>query len=200
MKFLNKNLIFILLLAACGKGDDSKISSVKLERINRSRKFQQSDPAFDSYIQKFELNGRTYLKDATFEVGDILINFDDPEDSIFVHSGIQGICLDKTKEIIIRREWWEQVSKQYHESLIFHELGHCRLGRKHYDEEYELSKYEGIRKLSLMNGVLVVPSVFEEFETAYLRELFKCSPVYMQIHPDVEPCSKLEIETWFINK
>ena len=172
-------------LLSCGK------------QFNRqSRRFQKSNPVFNEYIDKFEVHGRIYLKDANFKVGNIPINFLDPEES-----SVQGICTqysDGSKEIIIRKEWWEQVSKKYHESLIFHELGHCRLGRDHLDEEYEDSDKTAY-KLSLMNGVLVVPGEFEKFESAYLRELFECSLTYMATHPGAESsCGREELEASFI--
>ena len=160
-----------------------------------SRRFQSSNPVFNEYIDKFEAHGRIYLKDPNFKVGNIPINFLDPEEG-----RVQGICTqysDGSKEIIIRKEWWESASKKYHESLIFHELGHCRLGRDHRDEEYEDSDKKP-RKLSLMNGVLVEPVVFEKTETVYLRELFECSHTYMATHPGAESsCGLEELQTSF---
>ena len=181
-------IVFLLLSSgflSCGK------------QFNReSRRFKSSNPVFNEYIDKFEAHGRTYLKDANFKVGDIPINFLDPKEAT-----VQGICTqysDGSKEIIIRKEWWEQVSKKYHESLIFHELGHCRLGRNHRDQEYEDSD-ENTHKLSLMNGVLVVPGEFEKFESAYLQELFECSPTYMATHPGAESsCGQEELQASFI--
>ncbi len=166
-------------------------------QFNReSRHFQKSNPIFDEYIEKFEAHGRTYLKDANFKVGNIPINFLDPKET-----SVQGICTqysDGSKEIIIRKEWWEQVSKKYHESLIFHELGHCRLARDHRDEEYEDAD-KSAYKLSLMNGILVVPGVFEKSEEVYLRELFECSPTYMATHPGARAnCGTEELQASFL--
>src|SRR5688572_29801368 len=45
-----------------------------------------------------------------------------------------GVCelqQGESPKIIIARTKWERMSIEKRESLIFHELGHCILGRKH---------------------------------------------------------------------
>ena len=99
------------------------------KQFNReSRHFQTSNPIFDEYIKTFEAHGRIYLKDANFKVGNIPINFLDPEEA-----SVQGICTqysDGSKEIIIRKEWWELVSQEVPRIPDFSRIRALSLGEK----------------------------------------------------------------------
>ncbi len=184
--------ISAFLFTSCGK-----------QFQQESRRFKASNPVFNPYIEKFEAHGRKYLGDPSFKVGNIPINFYDPDEAT-----VQGICTqygDGTKEIIIRQKWWEEgggKNEKYRESLIFHELGHCRLARNHHDGTYQSEGDQNsneTHKLSLMNGILVVPGEFEQFEAAYLRELFQCSPTYTAKNPGQNNnCKPDELEAQFI--
>ena len=136
--------------------------------VRSVRQFSKSDPAFASYIQEFEVRGKVILNDGSFSVGDVPINFGDTENETF-----QGVCFeypDGKKEIIIKKSWWNGVDKNYRESLIFHELGHCRLGRDHRDEKVS---HDGVQhKISLMNSIIISPIKYKEYKEQYQIELY----------------------------
>src|SRR5690606_5162811 len=99
-----------------------------------------------------------YAKSTTgnsnFTVGDVPINFHDPEEDEY-----QGVCYiysDNSREIIIRKRWWDAVNVDDRESLIYHELGHCKLDREH-DNATEQNV-----KLSMMNQYIVLGTEYSQ--------------------------------------
>ncbi len=159
--------LILNLISSCGMPIPLKKDFIIRDKQS-IRQHSSTDPTFKPYITRFESHGKTHLNDPSFTIGDIPINFGDTENPTF-----QGVCFeyaDGKKEIIIRKNWWNLAPEKYRESLLFHELGHCRLAREHQDEKFD---HDGAtHKLSLMNSVILLPSNFEEFESAYLRELF----------------------------
>ncbi len=136
--------------------------------LNAVRQFSTSNQAFASYVQDFELKGRIAMNDGSFSVGDIPINFGDTENDSF-----QGVCFeypDGTKEIIVRKQWWDAVGEAYRESLLFHELGHCRLGRDHLDDVRQSSN--DTHKISMMNSIIITPQKYNSYKEEYQRELY----------------------------
>lgn len=132
------------------------------------RQFSTTDAAFDSYISDFEQLGKTLDGDVNFVVGDIPVNFGDIKNPEF-----QGVCYsysDGSKEIIIRKSWWDGHTDDYRRSLIYHELGHCRLGREHLDDTREVNGET--LKVSMMNSVIVRPRDYDRFTSPYHKELF----------------------------
>lgn len=160
-------LLSIITLSGCGIPLPLQKDLVVKDR-NAVRQFATTNPAFNQYVQEFEQRGRVILNDGSFSVGDIPINFGDTENPAF-----QGVCFeypDGTKEIIIRESWWQGASDAYRESLVFHELGHCRLGRDHLDDVREVDNIN--HKVSMMNSVIVPPQTYNQFRDEYLKELF----------------------------
>lgn len=163
--------LLILGLSSCGVPLPLQ-SDLMIRGESAVRKFSSTDDAFASYISEFEQMGKTLKSDVNFEVGDIPVNFGDIENVDF-----QGVCYtytDGSKEIIIRKEWWDGHTDDYRKSLIYHELGHCRLNREHLDDTVEsLGEGEGeIFKTSMMNSVIVRPRDYNRFTDSYHRELF----------------------------
>lgn len=168
---MNKVLMaFIIFLTVSSCGIPLPLQKdLIVKDIDAVRQFATTDPVFASFVQEFELKGRVILNDGSFKIGDIPINFGDTENPKF-----QGVCFeypDGTKEIIVRREWWAAVDDTYRESLIFHELGHCRLGRDHYNAVITTVE-QGDFKASMMNEVIVSPQNYEDFKDEYRTELY----------------------------
>ena len=180
----------ILLLSVLTASSCSDISDF-VENKKGGRKFSTSNPIFDEYIARFEELGRFYTKDPYFKVGDIPINFGDTENDLY-----DGVCFtytNGTKEIIIKKSWWDnyekdadpegdkkkvenvkkELEKNYsliQESLIFHELGHCRLNRKH--EETTLVSSENTVKKSMMSHNIITANDYLKYKDGYWEELF----------------------------
>lgn len=156
-----------ILTASCGIPLPLQKDLV-VKDIDAVRQFSQTDPTFASFVQEFELRGRVILNDGSFKVGDIPINFGDTENPQF-----QGVCFeypDGTKEVIVKKEWWDNVGDDYRESLLFHELGHCRLGRDHLDTKQSHNDQE--YKVSMMNSVIIQPHIYKQYKSEYQQELY----------------------------
>lgn len=159
-------LLFLFIFASCGQV--KKIGSKMFDQKTSpaQRQFSTSGAEFDAYIAQFEAEGKTRLDDPTFTVGDIPINFGNAE-------GFAGICIsykDGSKEIIIDRDAWKSKSGSYAAIIIYHELGHCRLGHDHDDRVVEYNQQQ--IKTSIMNSVLLAPLAFDDFKDGYLTELY----------------------------
>jgi hypothetical protein len=162
--------LFLLtaLLSSCGiplpLQKDLVVKDINAVRVNTT-----TNPVFISFIQEFEIKGKAITGNADFAIGDVPINFGDTENPDF-----QGVCFeypDGTKEIIIKEEWWSRTNNQeYRESLLFHELGHCALGRDHLDHE-EAKGAESF-KVSIMNSIILTPAAYQPNRSEYLEELF----------------------------
>lgn len=155
-------ILLFTTLSSCG---------VPLPLQSAVRQFSTTDKAFESYITEFEQLGKTINKDISFVIGDIPVNFGNIEN--IENDSFQGVCYtytDGSKEVIIRKTWWDNHTDDYRRSLIFHELGHCRLDREHLDDTREVSGE--VLKISMMNSVIVRPRDYERFTDPYHEELF----------------------------
>ena len=152
---------FFLLLNACGLTKDVIHSS-------DSRAFSSTDPVFFPYLQEFEAHAATHLGQPNFSVGDVPINFKDPEND--AHDGVCLSYSNGTYEVWIRKSWWDQTDEAQRHIMIFHELGHCRLGRGH-DEGF-LGNGSNRIKGSIMNSIIPSSHHYGQYESEYISELF----------------------------
>lgn len=85
---------------------------------------------------------------------------------------IAGTCeTQQTPRIIIDKEYWVNGSDASREQVIFHELGHCILGRGHNDASY--SPTPGVRvPASIMSSSTHYEYVYSKYRSYYLDELF----------------------------
>lgn len=164
--------LLALNLIGCGKMSLPFKKHDMVQARGASTKLNTStNQEFQSLVQKFEFHGRQEFDDPNFIVGDIPINFGDT-----THPDFDGVCLvypDQTKEIIIREDWWRSAHPIQKEVLVFHELGHCRLGRTH-DEEV-LAVDNRTVKVSIMNSVIPDVSTYNQNKDGYITELFTSS-------------------------
>lgn len=168
---MNTCRLFTLFIIIAGLSSCGLPFLTDVRDSGETRQFSTSNPAFDSYKAKFEQEGRARLGQPGFVIGDIPINFGDTEGPYN-----QGLCIkysDGTREIIIREAWWETQGESYRESLIFHELGHCRLDRDHHNDETNVGNNSV--KSSMMNQYIVAPAIYDPHRDAYLQELFTSS-------------------------
>lgn len=112
-----RSLIVALALTGCGR----------FEPANRTdpTNFEVEDPEFLVYIKKFEKASETRNN---IIVANIVIKYGNiGPDTI----GLCAIEPRATPLITIDRAYWAKASDIEKETLMFHELGHCRLKRKH---------------------------------------------------------------------
>lgn len=158
-------LIIAILTSSCGM----PIIGKHMERKSgTSRLFSSTDNTFAPYVAQFEAYGKSISNNDNFSVGDVIVNFGVPEENAF-----QGVCYiysNDAREIIIRADWWNNASDSDKESLLFHELGHCRLDREH-DDSTEVIANQSV-KLSMMHTVIVLGGQYSNHRSGYLTEMF----------------------------
>lgn len=88
------------------------------------------------------------------------------------NNSILGVCrrsADEPNRVAVDIEAWNNSSEEFKEVIVFHELGHCVLGREHLDEQ------ENGACLSIMHSGLtdcVITLGDEDIREEYLDELF----------------------------
>jgi hypothetical protein len=165
-------LLIALTLSACGKMSLPFKKHDLVQVRGASTKLNTStNQEFLGLVEKFEFHGKQEFEDPNFIVGDIPINFGDTTNPDY-----DGVCLvypDDTKEIMIREDWWKSAHPIQKEVLVFHELGHCRLGRTH--DEDVLSVNNATVKVSIMNSVIPDIQTYNQNKDGYITELFTYS-------------------------
>jgi len=154
---LYKVILLLFILASCGKNpfdDDHKHNPFNRDpRTNIT-----SDATFDPYVEQFEEDYGQYI-------GDIPINFAKLEDQKI------GVCYTWDSghaEVEIDPDFWKVATELEKKALIYHELGHCELGRDHYDDIREDNC-----AVSIMNWIIVGDFCLNIHMDEYIKELFE---------------------------
>jgi hypothetical protein len=99
--------------------------------------------------------------------GEKSVSFDDSLNG----SNTLGVCRYGgdmiVPEIRINRQFWKVASMISREQLMFHEMGHCVLGRPH-----NASEYLGYYPLSIMNPYFFGDNLYTVNYNSYVNELF----------------------------
>ena len=119
MKYIS-TLLYILLviitLCGCSKQFDNDIET-------------ELQVHFDNFVVEAEANGVAISLDE-IDIGAYLENIET--------RGTLGQCKsysDGSKQVAIDLPFWNRASDLEREYVVFHELGHCILGREHSDEK-----------------------------------------------------------------
>lgn len=123
-----------------------------------------SDKAFQPYKQKFELYSGVNTKGFPVYFANL-------------NAGTAGICyrirflngLFEWKYIEIDQEYWKSISEYQKINLMFHELGHCVLGRQH----IEWQDLVTVCPPSFMYGSVISTECIEKNYDLYLEEMFQ---------------------------
>lgn len=175
-------LIFLFLNISCGMSLIPKKDFVLVEGVS-TKKHDSTHPEIQPFVGHFEQYGRSELNDPSFRVGNIPLNFGTPSNSS--HDGVCLIYSDGTKEIIIRKSWWDNANQMSRKVMVFHELGHCRLGRKHNDETYMVKNTT--YKASIMNPVIPNSYDYGMYRDGYIKELYTRSQTSLMTLLGVSP-------------
>ncbi|OIP84558.1 MAG: hypothetical protein AUK44_02190 [Porphyromonadaceae bacterium CG2_30_38_12] len=95
------------------------------------------DPAFDVYVQRFEEEAAKRNQAFHFETDGLIVEFANLKDDQ------AGLChFEHPIRIEVDRTYWQKISNTagadaMKENLIFHEMGHGILGRKHLNDVFE---------------------------------------------------------------
>lgn len=155
-------LLSLFLISSCGL----PIIEDLVKRDQETRKHNTTNPVFNSYIKSFEAAGSK--NGVSVSASNVPVNFGDTENPN--HRGICATYQDGSKEIIIQKSWWNAQPEDFKESLIYHELGHCVLGRDHDDHTVNIAGQ--IYKTSMMNTTIISPIHYSPNKDNYHNELF----------------------------
>lgn len=111
---------YALLCSSCGQSSSAREEPRVEEEIKEY---------YDRFQEYYGIN--PYYVSATFE--EELVGDDGNEDVV-------GICKrwkSGKAEIVLERPYWNGLSDYGREELVFHELGHCVLGRGHNNENVD---------------------------------------------------------------
>lgn len=145
----------------------SKRDFVRVKGVS-TKLHSRTDTTFSAYVDQFEIQAKVETGNQNFKVGDVPVNFGDTTDPDF-----DGVCLiydDNSKEVIIKKSWWDKAHPIKRRIMVFHELGHCRLGRTHDSSTVEVNGQQV--KTSIMHPIIPDQSTYGTNEEGYLRELF----------------------------
>lgn len=156
-------LLLPLILAGCMPQPRSTDNSV--------------DPALQTYLNRFEIASQK-VRGFPIRVTGLTLRFAKPGEL----SGTQdGLCYTGSSTVIVDPTWWaNQQDDLLKQSLIFHELGHCVLGRVHTSAtvaapgSWTPTAGTDTAYVSIMNPYSYVNDLYyDQNETAYLKELFQ---------------------------
>ena len=117
------------------------------------------------YFQQFEIEAAARGLNIDLKIANI------SGDIISIQNGEVGVCADiDEKQIFIDQDFWERSSDLTKEFIVFHELGHCFLKRKHLNTVAENGTCLSIMRRG--NGSCL-DYYTSKTRTALLDELFK---------------------------
>jgi len=89
-------------------------------------------------------------------------------------ASIAGRCRSRNGKgvsVYLNTQSWGWLSDLGRELLLFHELGHCILRRKHRDETIQVGQI--LIPASIMNHEAFDENIYKEFKQYFLEELFR---------------------------
>lgn len=134
---------------------------------------------FKDYVDMFKRDAAIYGNGV--RIDDLIIRFADISQKNEDRTTL-GQCLygDITPTVEIDPTYWGLMSETGRMLLMYHELGHCVLGRGHYDAED-----------SIMNSLLLSSIVFKLRRQELLRELFT-PMIQLSDHIEIHICDREE--------
>lgn len=113
------------------------------------------DPAFQEYVKSFEAAAEVTV-------------WSDIQFSDELTQSNAGRCNLSSKAIVINRAEWQKWPVTFREQIMFHELGHCVLGRVAHVESVKSDS----NPVSIMHPSFgVIPKYWKTNRAAYLKEL-----------------------------
>jgi len=130
MKVVESVVLFLFLIyfAACLEEDLSPVPIMEPEALG----YNNVDQALWPYFASFESAAGDY----GFNININSLNIEGTIESID-EGNVAGTCSysgrTAHRDVVIDQSFWNRASSLYREYIVFHELGHCILGRGHQD-------------------------------------------------------------------
>ncbi|MCB0632332.1 MAG: hypothetical protein R2824_19250 [Saprospiraceae bacterium] len=147
--------VFLLLLAGCQKEEGVTVDNYTIQ--------EELVPYFDRFQEEGAARGVT----VDFVAAQLSAVLDD-----IAEPNVSGQCYyngGDPNRLVIDRAFWSQASDIKREFVIFHELGHCYLGRSHLDT----ANPDGTCVSMMHSGLSGCRNAYNSWtRSAYLDELF----------------------------
>lgn len=150
IKYVGLTLVLYLFFISCNK-DDSQVIESELQAHFTNFESEANAHGLDIDISAIGVNG--YIQNIETR-------------------GTLGQCKsysDGSQQVIVDEQYWNRISDNEREYLVFHELGHCILEKEHNDEQDENGNCISIMQ-SGNNGCKSVYNT--EYKAQLLNELF----------------------------
>lgn len=127
------------------------------------------DADFEEYVQRFIIEAAARGMEIDFSDTGLLIEYSDR-----IVDGASGYCYLGEHHIVIDKAEWTALTDTQKEYLIFHELGHCELNRRHKNDQFDNLLWKSLmRGEPLIGTQLNIPVPYHGFRKNYYRnELF----------------------------
>jgi len=131
----------------------------------------QVDSTFLPYVQNFELAGVSEGKDV--KITDLIVAFGDTPS--MNETGVCEIADNETPKVTINQRIWNTLSNTDRQEVVFHELGHCVLRRRH--QSSEMMGFGGMTRIpeSIMYPYRIPGTTYQAHIAQYHDELFSKS-------------------------
>jgi hypothetical protein len=143
---------------------------------------QQIDEEFIAHVASFKNEAAARGYDVDFSNYNVEVSFGDL-DTIQA----QGVCDEISSSddfvVTIDREIWQRLSIEQKENLIYHELGHCFLGRPHKTDLMDLGNV--CSSLMAPGGFCIQDLYDDRWKEYYLDELFDESVTVPEWYADL---------------
>lgn len=148
-------LPLILLISACGQAPKFSV-----------------DPALEPYVISFYSEASN--KGKHIQHYSLVVTMDTKGD--LQSKGYAGICHLKQGEhpwVEINQVYWNSADTQHRQQVVYHELGHCLLGRAHKSNR----SIDGTIKSLMFPDTSLNTNMLIKYHEEYVNELFGLTPV-----------------------
>lgn len=142
-------ILLVILLYSCGGTQSATATEI--------------DPKLAPYVQMFGLIGQINIPPLTVVFKDIKDEGYEPG------SRVIGYCYLQLRRIEIDPTWWAGASPLAQQAIMFHELGHCVLGR----DEMPVVDPDGCSRSIMHPMINKVLQCYDKKMNYYHQELFK---------------------------
>lgn len=123
---------------------------------------------FSGFVQTFESTSAGLGQDMT--INDLVLEFGSTPS--MNETGVCEITEGETPRVTINERIWTNLTLMDRQEVIFHELGHCVLRRKHQEGTVTVGGYWGTIPNSIMYPYRIPGSIYEPNQEYYDEELF----------------------------
>lgn len=147
------NIIVSFLFISCG--DKDPVLNGNEELVKHVQSFKTNSSLFGKNFNYPDMRiyfGKTRTKEKPNRVGYCKISF-------------------PLSEIVIEKETYDSLSEADKEAIVYHELGHCVLGKGHTDDCLIEQNGTCVKPKSIMNSIFR-KNIYKPSKEYYMKELF----------------------------